>query len=288
MRVRTVEDPAAFLVAAEPLLLADEARHNLILGLGRTLADRPDLHVAFDLRLIESDDEVVGAALRTPPHNLVLAAPRHPDALGALSAALVDEGVDLPGVIGSHPEVRAFADLHAAAFGRETESAMEQGIYALETVADVPRPPGRSRRAAPGDHDDLFPWMRAFSREAGVGEPRNEERAHRRFSERLANADDLGLWIWEDDEIVSMAGYGGPTPGGLRVGPVYTPPRRRGRGYATALVADLSAHLLASGRRFLFLYTDMENPTSNAIYRRIGYRLVCRSAMISFRAVGER
>ncbi len=49
-------------------------------------------------------------------------------------------------------------------------------------------------------------------------------------------------------------------------------PSRRGRGYATALVAELSRELLARGKRRLFLTTDVANPTSNAIYARIGFR----------------
>ena len=49
-------------------------------------------------------------------------------------------------------------------------------------------------------------------------------------------------------------------------------PAARGRGYATALVAALARALLAAGRRRLFLVTDVANPTSNAIYARIGFR----------------
>ena len=91
-----------------------------------------------------------------------------------------------------------------------------------------------------------------------------------------------GFRLWDDGGPVSLAGFGGGTPNGIRIGPVYTPPELRGRGYASALVAALSAELLAAGRRFCFLYTDLANPTSNRIYERIGYRRVCESAEIAF------
>ena len=77
--------------------------------------------------------------------------------------------------------------------------------------------------------------------------------------------------MWDHGGPVSMASATGPTPNGIRVNGVYTPPEHRGRGYATACVAALSARLLAEGRRFCFLFTDAANPTSNAIYQRIGY-----------------
>jgi hypothetical protein len=76
---------------------------------------------------------------------------------------------------------------------------------------------------------------------------------------------------------VSLVGWGGATPNGVRVGPVYTPPDLRRRGYATALTAAVSADLLAAGKRFCFLYTDLANPTSNRIYMSIGYEPVCDS-----------
>ena len=69
---------------------------------------------------------------------------------------------------------------------------------------------------------------------------------------------------------------------GMRIGPVYTPPAFRGRSYATTLTADVSAAQLAAGRRFCFLYTDLANPTSNAIYERIGYRKVAEAAEVVF------
>lgn len=79
------------------------------------------------------------------------------------------------------------------------------------------------------------------------------------------------LYLWEDGEPRSMAGEVAQTPHGARIGYVYTPPERRGRGYASACVAGLSQRVLASGRRSCFLYTDLSNATSNALYQRIGY-----------------
>ena len=92
---------------------------------------------------------------------------------------------------------------------------------------------------------------------------------------RRREADPDGAWlVWDDDGPVSLAAYGNPTPSGTRVGPVYTPPEHRGRGYATSLVAELTAERLAAGLAFCFLFTDLANPTSNAIYARIGYEPV--------------
>ena len=164
---------------------------------------------------------------------------------------------------------------------------MRQGVYALEEVAPLPAVPGAARVATTDDRDLAIRWWIAFGEEVlhegGPGRDDAEANVDYRFS-----SDRSGMLLWEDGgRTVSVAGWGGPTPNGIRVGPVYTPPELRGHGYATAVTAELSRRLLDGRlfdgrRRFCFLYTDLANPTSNAIYERIGYRRLCESAEISF------
>ena len=91
------------------------------------------------------------------------------------------------------------------------------------------------------------------------------------------------LWLWEGEgEPVTLVGAGGDTPNGIRIGPVYTPPPHRGRGYASNLTAAVSQTLLDEGRRFCFLYTNLANGTANRIYQAIGYEPVTDAVMIRF------
>jgi uncharacterized protein len=278
MDVELISDPSTFLDAAGPLLLEDEARHNLILGLAGTLRDHPEVYPDFRLWVVRSGNEPVGAALRTPPFNLVLARPREDAALEALADAIEGE---LPGVVGSVPEVHQFADLWAGRSDVQPHVHIAQGLYQLERVEPVTRPLGAMRDATPTDRPLLVDWYTAFVAEALGGDGPTADRIEQQLDHRL-HADDAGLVFWEDDGPVALAGFGGPTPNGIRIGPVYTPPERRNRGYGTALTADLSSRLLAGGRRFCFLYTDLSNPASNKIYERIGYRRICESAEVHF------
>jgi predicted GNAT family acetyltransferase len=79
-----------------------------------------------------------------------------------------------------------------------------------------------------------------------------------------------------------MAVAKGATRHGTRVGYVYTPPERRRRGYASALVAQVSQRMLSDGFRFCVLYTDLSNPTSNAIYARLGYEPIADVVDVTF------
>jgi predicted GNAT family acetyltransferase len=285
MDVVRLDDAAAFLAEAEPLLLADEARHNLILGIAGTIRDTPDLYPLRSLWLVREGAEVVAAALRTPPYNLVLARPRSTTALAALAETVAGE--ELPGVTGTEPEVEEFAALWSQHSGIAGRVNMRQGVYALEQVQPLPAVPGSLRVATQDDRELALRWWIAFGEEVLHEGGPGRERAEESVDHKLTSPNN-GLLLWDHDgEVVSLAGWGGPTPNGIRIGPVYTPPELRGRGYATALTAELSQRLLdgrlyEGGRRFCFLYTDLANPTSNAIYERIGYRRIAEAAEVVF------
>jgi predicted GNAT family acetyltransferase len=282
--VKRTDDAAAFLAEAGELLLADEARHNLLLGIAGTVRDSPDLYPLRSFWLARHGGQVVGAAMRTPPYNLILARPSSPAALEALADAVSEE---LPGVVGCVPESEEFAELWATRAGIRARTNMRQGVYALEQVEPLSPAPGSPRVATADDRELALRWWIAFGDEVLHEGGPGRENAGTMIDHRLASPKS-GILFWEDEgEPVSLAGWGGPTPNGIRVGPVYTPPELRGRGYATAVTAELSQRLLdgrlfEGGRRFCFLYTDLANPTSNAIYERIGYRRVAESAEVIF------
>jgi predicted GNAT family acetyltransferase len=280
MNVLRPVEAQAFLDAAAPLLLADEPRNNLILGITSTLLEDPDRFGEKCFWVVtDSAGEPLAAAMRTPPYNLLLAGGRTGPAFSELVAGI--DG-DLPGVVGARPEVDDFVRLWTRSRAIEPRVLRNQGIYALERVQSVPPARGRSRSAARDDLPLLVEWAVAFGEEVLEEDDPGRTEAREGVEHRLASANG-GIDLWEDDgQVVSMSGWGGPTPNGIRIGPVYTPPELRGRGYATALVAEQSQALLDAGRRFCFLYTDLANPTSNAIYERIGYVKIAESRMVAF------
>jgi predicted GNAT family acetyltransferase len=283
MEVRTHDDPSAWLEAVLPLLMLDEARHDLHLGLVHTLVHHPSVYPSKHLWSVVDAGTVVGAALQTPPHNLILAQPSAEGANDLLADAIGSAGIQLPGVVGGLPEAQAFAAAWCARTGDTARRVMGQGIYSLTEVLPVPAAAGAGRTATPDDLELVAGWIQNFQDEVVPDALRSDPEERRRRLGTILGSDEEGIWLWEaEDQVVSLSGFGSPTPNGIRIGPVYTPPGLRGHGYATTLVADLSRRQLASGRRFCFLHTDLANPTSNAIYRRIGYQRVCDSVVLAF------
>jgi uncharacterized protein len=267
--------PRVFLDAVESLLLADEAGHNLLLGIparltarGRRAADGSYFAAAVDR------GNVVAAAMMTPPWNLVLSNAARPGAVRGFARDAMTISPAPPGVNSLAATAAQFAaDWHELT-GQRAERTQNERIHRLDTVRLVPGVDGCLRDAGRPDRPLLVAWLEAFAGEAFGTKHRRPGEAGEVVDTRLSTRGE-GFVVWEDGAPRCVAGFGGVTRNGIRIGPVYTPPEHRGHGYATACVAALSRRLLEGGRRFCMLYTDLANPTSNRIYRRIGYEPIC-------------
>ncbi len=264
-RCGTVDE---FLGAAGEFLEAREAEHNLLLGICTMLRERPWAgDEPPDLFVVRSGERIALAAVRTPPHNLVLSEVDDPDAVGVLADAVAD--LDLPGVTGPKEHAAAFAERWCRPTGRRPVVAIAERIFRLSVVRHPPAISGRLRLAGPDDREVVIAWIESFMREALP--PDNPPLDHAMVDRRIALG---GIYLWDDEGPVSLASAHSRTPHGIRIGPVYTPPELRGRGYASACVAGTSQVQLDAGRRFVFLFTDLANPTSNHIYQEIGFEPV--------------
>jgi len=284
MNVVVLTDGREFLERTRPLLV-DEARNNLILGIAGGLVTDPEQYEDPRLYIIEQDGVPMAAAMIAQPYKLLLSHAVSIEAIGELALAVHDDRASIPGVTGERLQVEAFNRVWTELTGATASLEMAQGIFSLEAVTRSPNVTGSFRRATMDDLDLVVRWMHGFTSEVLPGEMEIEEwdRFEMITRRRLEGVGGAGFWLWEiDGTPVAISGHSGPTGSGIRINGVYTPPALRRNGYAAALVAHQSQWLLDNGYRFCFLYTDLANPTSNAIYRRIGYHQVAESAMYRF------
>lgn len=264
-------DVRAFEALAGAFLAAREAEHNLMLGLcsGIRAGTWRDPYFA----VVSDGERVVAAALRTPPHNVILSMADDMDAVPLLVDDLARSTPDLPGVVGPQAPARRYTELWRDRTGRSAQLKMAERIYRLSAVRPARPTAGALRQAGLADRKIVVEWVRAFALEA-LGEDEGATDAAA-IADHWLGTQGRRLYLWEDGVPVSMCGATGETPNGIRIGAVYTPPELRRRGYASACVAAVSQAQLDRGRQFCFLYTDLANPTSNKIYRAIGYEPVC-------------
>lgn len=261
-------DPEKYVAEAGEFLRADPVGNTVPLGIIENL--RVQGADAFgDDPLFgwwRSADAVRGAFLQTGSFPLVLSA--LPEGAAAeLAVVLADLGVTLRGVNGSAPAARAFATGWQERTGVAAQVLMRQRLFRLDWLAmPDPLPEGGWRLATAADHDLVHAWFVAFEEEAGgVGGV-----SSRLIRDRIGYG---GVLLWEaGGPPVSLAGRTRVASGMCRIGPVYTPVEHRQRGYGAAVTAVLTREALSAGADHVVLFTDVANPTSNAIYRRLGYR----------------
>lgn len=277
VRAERMTGVGAFRERASPFLCRDEARHNLLLGILANLDSGPSVYSDAEphLWIVARSSTTVGVAVMTPPYNMVVSELADPDASTVLARSLADGHVAVPGVVASVPVAEQFVAAWQRHTGQTMACEVRQGIYSLSRVISPADVEGRPRQATKQDRNLLQDWIASFGEE--IGDRFIRARSLRDVERRLAD-ENGGYHLWETNGTpVSLVGFGSFTPNGARIGPVYTPPDHRGAGYGSALVAYASQQCLNAGRRFCFLYTDLANPTSNGIYRKVGYEMVCES-----------
>lgn len=269
-----------YLAAAGGYLRARAAEHTVFLTVAETIrargpgayGDRPPLFGWW----AGPDGAVIGAFMHTPPWPVALTRVTAGEA-AELASVLADAGRALAGVNGDPATARAFASAWQARTGCTVTVHRRMRQYRLAgLIPPDPFPPGAARRAGPADRALLLAWIEAFSREVDdvTASPGPA------VDDRLSHG---GLTLWETGgQPVSLAGLTRQVAGQVRVGPVYTPPELRGRGYAGAVTATVSQAALAAGADEVLLYADLANPTSNTLYQRLGYEAVADHLSLLF------
>lgn len=278
MEVVGGHDPQRFAERVRPFLAERPARHSVVLTrLARALAGERSQPPESELWWwVERDGEVVGALMQTPPHGAYLAADDEAT-VRALARAAWRVRPDLRSVGGPDATAEVFADEWRRCGGPAATVVMRQRLLAVDQLVAPPSPPGHHRLAAPSDVPLLRAWGEAFTDEATPGGLRVDH-----VTARVAAG---LLHVWEvDGRPVSMAAVTAPEAGVARVQLVFTPPEQRGRGYAAACVAAVTHEQLAEPGRTCMLYTDAANPTSNAVYERLGYRVIGTATDLAFAA----
>jgi len=280
-------DVAEYLTAAGDFLRARAAQNTVQLGATETIRVRGADAFGDEAPLFgwwaAPGGPVTAAFMHTPPFGVTLT-PSPAAVAAALAEIFAARGRFPAWVMADTTTAPSFAAAWERQTGQRARVGRRSRLYRLGRLRPPdPAPPGRARVATAADSGLLLDWLEAFHREADGHGGLDMQRA---VADRLSYS---GLTLWETaDGPVSMAGVTRAVGGQARIGPVYTPPGRRGRGFGGAVTAAVSQAAKDAGVAEVLLYTDLANPTSNALYQRLGYRPVSDGVELHFRPAAAR
>ena len=273
MEVTHHDDAAEVLARAGDFLAARPIEHNLVLGL---LQQRAETGEAGRYWVVHDGTVPVGVVFQSPLAMRAAVTPMPPPAARAAAAAIAAAGFDLPGVDGEAATTSVFAGQWSESARTAAHPALGMRLSVLGRLTLPEGVPGRLRPAT-GDDPAVAQYFDGFRVEVG------EEPIPPAAIARRVRAGQVALWE-VDGRAVCLVGHTAPVAGVVRIGPVYTPPEERRHGYAAACTGAVSAGMVALGHTCM-LFTDLANPTSNAVYRSLGYSAVGENVRYTFRAV---
>jgi GNAT superfamily N-acetyltransferase len=282
MQITVYGKASLMLESVESLLLSREAENNLMIGLLYRLkrAEEQGQSLTDHLWTVNNPDGYPVLVNLLNSHNLVVAS------VGIVSDQIILIAAEhlngnhpmIPGIVGPVTVVESLAKQRNLQGLGQPDSVMNQRIYQISRLEDIPYSSGSLKRVEIGDINLIRSWIQAFRED--IGEPASLEAAEQMGKKAI---EEKSLYMWKDGpHYVSMAGHVRPTKNGTVIGYVYTPPMWRGKGYASSCVAALTQHLLDDGYAFCSLYTNLANPTSNHIYTRMGYLPIQDSMMVRY------
>jgi GNAT superfamily N-acetyltransferase len=277
LRIQFGSDAAECLAVARSCLEADPLANNMVLSVLEAQADCRTATLRW-AAVVDDTKTCVGVVAETWSSRPLLSSMTPEVAAFAMEQWLLHVGTPAT-VFGPAKTIAATKVTLASRPEWASPTAKTLLIYELTEVRMPPCPTEGLLVFPPNDLDvssatmtQLLAWTFAFGIECDLPECRSKTYAadvDRATKARVAQGC-LGLWV-ANGVPMAMAAAVRSSSVAATVGQVYTPPEHRGKGYASALVAHLSQHLLNQGAPRCLLFTDAGNPTSNKIYQRIGY-----------------
>ena len=267
MILKKYDDPKEFYDQIGNFLYERELENNLLIGIAENIQHRENLGDILLCAVFEKRQPVL-VAMMTPPWPLLLnSANVNKESLGFLIEKLQNDDISFSGFLAEKKIAELFESSWLDAGNTKLKLFRNERIYKLTRCKEINLSTGKIRKAGEDDVGLITNWTISFQKE--IQEETDYDHARKMVIDRLNH-----IHVWLDAEPVSMCCSARETRNSRIINMVYTPPDKRGKGYASSLVHGCCKGILENEKQFCGLFTDLSNPVSNSIYRKIGFEPV--------------
>ncbi len=275
-KLNVFKTPQEFSNATSEYLGIKEIDNNLILGLTNAFENKSKEYPDFNFLSVTNDTGIQAVSLKISPRVIISGDHRNTEAIRIITEYYLKNNISPVNVIGEKKISRKFAET----ISLKQTSKRELVVHQLAKTNDISLTEGKLEKARLENLSQITELRIEFDTEAfGYLRLKHDELINE--IEGRIKREALYNWI-VDDKIVSIASIMRNTKNTSVIGLVYTPKKYRGRGYASSTVFSLSNEILNRGFAKCLLFTDKSNPTSNKIYKKIGYEPVTEFEDIYF------
>ncbi len=280
--IQSFPSAGLFLAEAEEFYRRDLVQNILPLYVAQRARSRNERTESYLVR--DSDGKIVFAAFRSLPFHFFMS-PQHPEDIAG-AADLMEHIVatsGCPGLTGPARVCGVMAQQWARLTGGTVKQDLDSTFYMIEPGQEVASvaPKGHMRLATLDDLPELLPLMQRGSEEMGLPPEECDPLVVEATLRRAIS--EGGQLVWDDGGIAAtLRGIFIPPVASLAT--MATHHERRGKGYATAILAQAIKGPLASGFTHVVGYADKDNIGSNKACQRAGFRFYCKNAAYTFTA----
>jgi predicted GNAT family acetyltransferase len=257
--------PKSFLEDTEAFLLKREIENNLILGLCKGFKKMDQEQEGCVFISLKEEGDIKAASIKTAAKAIVAGNANESKYMQGLAEYFCKENIGIKGVFGEPEQTEAFSRF----YGKKPIVEMTLIVHQLKSVNKIPLSPGKFEIASIEDANEIASRSMVFEEDKNPALRKTKEQLLK-ITERKITDGDIFKWTDQGD-MVSIAAINRRTKNVGIIGLVHTPEEKRGRGYASSIVRTLSEYILENGYTYCGLFTDKANPTSNHIYKNIGY-----------------
>ena len=271
MHVVYYENIPAFYERSRPLLEQKPVLYAQMRSIVHSILRNPQAYgeyAPYGLAVVDEQDQILGAAIRTPPFPLMVTE-MSDDVAAALARKMEQMDPAVAGVVGPAGDAWKFAKQFASA-NRVPELRLHMKLYCVREVTHSPAGDAQLRKCEASETEDLYEWVCQFAQDCGAPQGPPALKRVRAMVERGE------YFYWEvNHKPVSLVrrDFDGEVQS-ARISSVFTPHALRCNGYGTSATAALTQQCLDAGASYVTLMADFKNTTSNGIYKRLGYRSV--------------
>ncbi len=277
--IKEFQDSEKFLFSTENFLSSNETFYNLKLGIAISIRDKK-IEISDPIYVgIYENEKILGCALRSNTDRPIAISNMPNYAIELLINFLLEKNITLNGVVGAVEPTIYFQTQWCQYKKINSKLIMHLGVYETQEI----QPPINNYSLILGTNDNqeiILKFVKNFMSDCFTEKQYTDEEILK-ITERHINNKSIYLLKNNNDDIVSMAASTRGSKNSGTVSLVYTPNELRGNGYASIVTALVSQKIL-NEKKYVCLFTDLTNPTSNSIYQKIGYQKIGENIHFDF------